>query len=132
MKKTIAVFVITAFFTFLGTGLSAQDKDPVKKVLGNGTVVINTTTLCEDVEGYMGPTPVEIRIRKDTIIDIIALPNEETPKYFYEASKIFKKWIGLTPAKALEVNVDAVSGATFSSEALIENVQTGLKKAVEK
>ena len=132
MKKTIAVFVITAIFTFLGTGISAQDKDPVKKVLGNGTIVINTTTLCEDVEGYMGPTPVEIRIRKDTIIDIIALPNEETPKYFYEASKIFKKWIGLTPAKALEVNVDAVSGATFSSEALIENVQTGLKKAVEK
>ena len=132
MKKTIAVFIITTIFTFFGTGLSAQDKDPVKKVLGNGTVVINTTTLCENVEGFMGPTPVEIRIRKDTIIDITPLPNDETPRYFYEAAKIFKKWIGLTPTKALEVKVDAVSGATFSSEALIDNVQAGLKKAVEK
>ena len=131
MKKSIAVFALAAMFSCFGLDLSAQDNNPCKTVLGNGTVVINTKNLCENVEGYMGPTPVEIRIRKDTIIDITPLPNDETPRYFYEASKIFKKWIGLTPSKALEVKVDAISGATFSSEALIENVQAGLKKAIE-
>ena len=132
MKKTIALFAFSVLFAFFGLILSAQDKDSCRKVLGNGTVVINTTSLCEDVDGFMGPTPVEIRIRKDTIIDITPLPNEETPAYFREATKLFRKWFGLTPSKALAVEVDAVSGATFSSDALIENVKAGLKKAVEK
>ncbi len=106
-------------------------KDSSKTVQGNGTIVINTTTLCQKVDGFMGPTPLEIRIRKDTIIDVIALPNEETPRYFYDASKILKKWIGLTPKKGLELEVDAVTGATFSSVALIENMRAGLKRALE-
>lgn len=131
MKKTIAILAFSILFAGISLNLSAQDKAPCRKVLGNGTVVINTAGLCDDVDGYMGPTPVEIRIRKDTIIDITPLPNEETPAYFREASKLFRKWIGLTPAKALEVEVDAVSGATFSSDALIENVKAGLRKAVE-
>ena len=111
---------------------SAQnpEKDPSKTIQGNGTVLINTTTLCKDVEGFMGPTPVEIRIRKDTIINITPLANEETPGYFNEAVTILKKWIGLTPAKGLELEVDAVSGATFSSKALIENVRAGLQRAM--
>ena len=132
MKKTIALFAFSVLFAFFGLNLSAQDKDSCRKVLGNGTVVINTTSLCEDVDGFMGPTPVEIRIRKDTIIDITPLPNEETPASFRDATKLFRSWIGLTPSKALAVEVDAVSGATFSSDALIENVKAGLKKAVEK
>ena len=111
---------------------SAQnpEKDPSKTIQGNGTVLINTTTLCKDVEGFMGPTPVEIRIRKDTIINITPLANEETPGYFNEAVTILKKWIGLTPAKGLELEVDAVSGATFTSKALIENVRAGLQRAM--
>ena len=115
-----------------GWNASAQnpEKDPSKTIQGNGTVLINTTTLCKDVEGFMGPTPVEIRIRKDTIINITPLANEETPGYFNEAVTILKKWIGLTPAKGLELEVDAVSGATFSSNALIENVRAGLQRAM--
>ena len=111
---------------------SAQAKDESKRVIGKNLVLINTTTLCEDVEGYMGPTPVQIKIQNDTIRDIIALPNNESPAYFREAVKVLKKWIGLTPAKGLEIEVDAVSGATFTSDALIENVRAGLKKAIEK
>ena len=111
---------------------SAQnpEKDPSKTIQGNGTVVINTTTLCKDVDGFMGPTPIEIRIKKDTIINITPLANEETPGYFNDAVTILKKWIGLTPAKGLELEVDAVSGATFSSKALIENVRAGLQRAM--
>ena len=35
-------------------------------------------------------------------------------------------WDGLTVKEAKTKKVDAVTGATMSSEALIENVQTGL------
>ena len=124
----IAAMLLAAAFSFAQNPV----KDPSKTIQGNGTMLINTTTLCEDVEGYWGPTPIEIRIRKDTIIDITPLANEETPAYFYEASKLLKKWIGLTTAEGLKLKVDAVSGATYSSDALIENVQTGLRKALEK
>ena len=80
---------------------------------------------------YIGPTPVEIRIKKDTIVKVTALPNEETPAYFKLAVKVLEKWIGLTPSQGLELKVDAVSGATFSSEALIDNMRAGLKRALE-
>ena len=134
MKK-IYLSAITAVVTVVFCGWIATAQNPVKDssktVQGNGTVVINTTSLCQKVDGFMGPTPIEIRIRKDTIIDVIALPNDESPGYFYDASKILKRWIGLTPKQGLELEVDAVSGATFSSKALIENMRAGLKRAME-
>ena len=132
-NNTVLSAALAAAMLLTLSSADAQNpvKDPSKTVQGNGTILINTTTLCDDVEGYMGPTPVEIRINKDTITSITPLSNKETPAYFYEASKILKKWIGLTPKQGLELKVDAVSGATFSSDALIENVQAGLKKALE-
>ena len=125
MKK-LYLSMIAALVTVVFCGWMATAQSPVKD-----PSKINTKTLCPDVEGFMGPTPVEIRIRKDTIIDIITLPNEESPSYFYDATALLKKWIGLTPKKGLEIEVDAVSGATFSSKALIENMRAGLKRALE-
>ena len=134
MITKLTNFTVAAALLLGGSFLTAQTpvKDPAKRILGGGTVSILTKTLCEDVEGYMGPTPLDIRIKKDTIRDIIALTNEETPAYFAKASKVLEKWIGLTPEEGLELEVDAVSGATFSSDALIANVKAGLKKALEK
>ena len=131
MKKLTAIFIAAVLSACFCVISSAQTKDESKRVIGKDLVLINTTTLCEDVEGYIGPTPVQIKIQNDTIRDIIALQNEESPAYFKEAVKVLKKWIGLTPAKGLEIEVDAISGATFTSEALIENVKAGLKKALE-
>ncbi|MBQ8061297.1 MAG: FMN-binding protein [Bacteroidales bacterium] len=134
MNAKLVNFAAAAALLLGGTFLTAQTpvKDPAKRILGGGTVSILTETLCEDVEGYMGPTPLDIRIKKDTIVDIIALTNEETPAYFAKATKVLEKWIGLTPKEGLELEVDAITGATFSSDALIANVKAGLKKALEK
>ena len=133
MRKNVSLIAALLSLALCGGWIaSAQnpEKYPSKTIQGNGTVVINTTTLCKDVDGFMGPTPIEIRIKKDTIINITPLANEETPGYFNDAVTILKKWIGLTPAKGLELEVDAVSGATFSSKALIENVRAGLQRAM--
>lgn len=133
MRKNVSLIAALLSLALCGGWIaSAQnpEKDPSKTIQGNGTVVINTTTLCKDVDGFMGPTPIEIRIKKDTIINITPLANEETPGYFNDAVTILKKWIGLTPAKGLELEVDAVSGATFSSNSLIENVRAGLQRAM--
>ena len=131
MRKTLLI-ILSALAVSIGTAVAQNPvKDPSKTVQ-DGVTVINTTTLCDKVEGYIGPTPVEIRIKKDTIVKVTALPNEETPAYFREAVKVLRKWIGLTPAQGLELEVDAISGATFSSDALIENMRAGLKRAIEK
>ena len=131
MRKTVMILLSALAVSMGVAGAQNPAKDPSKTVK-DGVIVINTTTLCDNVEGYIGPTPVEIRIRKDTIIKVTALPNEETPAYFREAVKVLRKWIGLTTAEGLEIEVDAVSGATFSSDSLIENMRAGLKRAIEK
>lgn len=93
-----------------------------------GVTVVNTTTLAEDVEGYAGPTPLKIYIKKDKIEKIEALDNIETPKYFAIIKRdLLSKWNGLTVKAASTQEVDVVTGATYSSEAVIENVRRGLE-----
>ena len=93
----------------------------------NGSTVINTTTLAEDVEGYAGPVPLKIFIKKDKIEKIEALKNLETPKYFALIKRdLLNKWNGLTVKKAATQEVDVITGATYTSEAVIENVRRGL------
>ncbi len=104
--------------------LSAANEVMTKE---NGTTVINTTTLAEDVEGYAGPTPLKIYIKGNKIEKIEPLKNLETPKYFALIKRdLLSKWNGLTVKKASTQKVDIVTGATFTSEAVIENVKRGL------
>lgn len=93
----------------------------------NGMTVINTTTLGKDVQGFLGTTPVKIYIQKNKVVKIEALKNQETPKYFLKVKKaLLEKWNGLKVKDAKTLKVDAVTGATYSSQAVIENVKLGL------
>lgn len=92
---------------------------------------IKTTSLASDVRGYVGPTPVEITIIDGIVKEVKALTNQETPAFFEMVvnSGLLNKWNGKTVEEAKSLHVDAVSGATFTSNALIENVRRGLEKA---
>ena len=96
--------------------------------------VVNTTKSGKAVMGFAGTTPVEITVTDGKIEKVVALPNSETPSYFekVQQSPIFTKLIGKTVQEAQTVRLDAVSGATFSSKAVIENIQIGLKEAAKK
>ncbi len=92
-----------------------------------GSTIINTSTLAEDVEGYAGPTPLKIYIKDNKIEKIEALKNLETPKYFAVITrKLLPQWNGLNVKKAAEQKVDVITGATYTSEAVIENVKRGI------
>ena len=101
--------------------------DNVMKKEKDGTYVVNTTTLADDVEGYNGTTPLEIYIKKNQIVKVVLLKSMETPKY---NAKVKKQMIPLYEnvklKKGKKVEVDGVTGATFTSEAVKENVQRGL------
>ena len=128
IKRTTLSAAAAAIVLILSASTLNQDTQ-TKKVLEDGTVVVNTTTLGKKIFGFRDTTPLEISLKDGKIVKVEALPNYETPGYFQmlKDAKIFDSWNGLTPQKALDKEVDAVSGATYSSKAVIDNVRAGMK-----
>lgn len=110
----------------------AQGSDTLS-VQPDGTFVVNTRVLAKDVQGYGGPVPLKIHIDKDGKLTAIeAEPNAESPSFFDRAKELFSRWQGKTIDEAMAEDVDAVSGATFSSKAIIGNVLRGLAYAKQR
>ncbi len=129
MKKRIKIVMVSAVTVFLGAMLigCAMGDDVMSKK--KGVYTVNTTLLSEQVKGYNGPTPLLITIEKDRIVKVEALENMETPRFFDHMKKggMLQRWDGMTVDEALAADVDAVAGATFSSNAVKENLRLGLK-----
>lgn len=101
-------------------------------IASDGTVTVLTKPLANDVQGYAGQVPLRITISKDGVVAAIeALPNSESPDFFNKAATLFARWQGKGIDEAADEEVDAVSGATFSSRAIIENMKRGLAYAKE-
>ena len=111
--------------------MPAAEPTETLRTLDDGTVVVNTTDLCKDVNGYEGPVPVEITIKDGVVSDVKLLANNETPGFIDEAAVVVSNWKGKKLEEALSLEVDAVSGATFSSKAIIANTRGGLQYAIE-
>ena len=126
-KKVL--FYITVAAVFLGTFAVSSSCGNRRAAQGADTLKVNTKELAADVMGFNGPTPVEISICKGVITDIKVLPNQEGPRYLQNVLKsgLLDRFVGKTPEEARSMKVDAVSGATYTSSALIENIRRGLK-----
>jgi len=124
MKKRYMMLGLTMMMALTMQSFIANDDTMTKE---NGVFVINTTNLAKDVEGYNGSTPLKIYIKKDKVERIEFLKSMETPKYYAKVKKaLMDKWNGLKVKDAKTLQVDVVTGATYSSEAVIKNVQAGL------
>lgn len=127
MKKklyTALCSVIVALAAVVLVCATSGDDTMTKK---NGVYIVNTTKLGTNVQGFNGPTPLKIYINGDKIEKIEALPNDETPRFFEMVKTgLLNKWNGMTVKQAVSSNVDAVTGATYSSNAVKENVRLGL------
>lgn len=129
MKKRI--FILAALLSMEMTGsMTATTKSSHSEVMtkeADGSYIISTTTLGKDVKGFRGNTPLSIHIKKGKIVEIKPLANQETPKFFNKVKQgLFNKWNGIKASKAATVQVDGVTGATFSSKAVKENVKRGI------
>ena len=121
MKKTILTMLLLAAFTL-------ADAQEVMKKEKDGTYVVNTTTLAKDVEGYNGPTPLEVYIKKNKIVKVVMLKSQETPKYNARVKKeMLPGYENQKIAKGKSLEVDGVTGATFTSNAVKENVKRALE-----
>lgn len=112
-----AVAVVLIACTTVNDGIMSKEK---------GVYVVNTTKLTADVQGFNGPTPLKIYIKGDKIKKIEALPNDETPGFFARVQEgLLNKWNGMEVKRAATAEVDAVSGATYSSNSVKKNVKAG-------
>ena len=126
MKDLLKMMLL--FVALLGAQqMNAQTKDVMTKN-SDGTYVINTKTLTPKVIGYRGTTPLNIYIKNDKVEKIEMQKNQETPKYLTLIKKdLLGKWNGKKVSKAVKMKVDAVTGATMTSDAVKENVKKGLE-----
>ena len=104
-------------------------KNDTLEVTPDGAFVVNTKPLAKDVQGYGGPVPLKIHIKDGRVAAVEAEPNAESPDFFNRAKELLNHWQGKSVNEALTEEVDAVSGATFSSKAIIANMQRGLAYA---
>ena len=124
--KTLLVLILVLIT------LSIQAHETMRKT-SDGTYVINTTTLCKDVHGFKrnATTPVEVYIRKDKVVKVVALQNQESPGYFSKVKKfLLPLFSDVKVSKAKKIvdqnTVDGCTGATFSTHAVQKNIKAAL------
>ena len=133
----LAVAAVQRDGKLLGNHVLSKDKQETKnkidtlRTLDDGTVVLNTTFLAKDVKGFAGAVPLEIYLKKGKVQQVKALHNSETPEFMQEASELLGRWNGKTTEQALAMKVDGVTGATYTSNAIIGNMKAGLQYAAK-
>ena len=128
MKKTLIIAAIMLLVA--GTAsLDARTKKKATTKKATTSQVIYTGDIANKVIGYNGTTPLNITVKNGVIEDIEVLPNQESPGYLKRAKdKVLPQYIGKTVAEAKKLKPDIATGATYTSEALIKNIQMGLDK----
>lgn len=125
--KTIKIlnylFVVALGFFAVMFGIDRFDNNKTQTA---GDTTLYTEEYCSDIIGFNGSIPLEISMKDGKIANINILENEETPRFLQHVidANLIEKFYGLTPKEAIELNIDAVSGATYSSTAMIKTVKT--------
>lgn len=109
--------------------------DGIYEVRGGGDLlgfVMKSSPYSDQFIGYMGPIPLLIALDADgKILKVLPLDNDETPSFMSRVSEagLFDSWSGMGTDEAASAVVDAVSGATFSSRAIIQGMQYRMEVA---
>ena len=130
MKKTIIIAAIMLLVAGT-TSIDARTKKKASsKKSASTTQVIYTGDIANKVIGYNGTTPLNITVKNGVIENIEVLENQESPAYLKRAKdKVLPQYIGKTVAEAKKLKPDIATGATYTSEALIKNIQMGLEQS---
>jgi len=105
---------------FYGDFLRYLKKIEILKYVGDGEYA-------GEGKGFSGPIKVSVTVQNHRIVKIAILEQQEVVEYW---SKVIEK-IPQEMLKKQNIDVDAVSGATYSSKGLIEAVTNALEKGME-
>ena len=104
-------------------------KNDKGKVIGT---VLLSSPYSDNIKGFNGPTPLQIALDdKGKILEVQVLNNNETPSFLKRVvdAGFLESWNGLTVEEALNKEVDAVSGATYSSNGIKNSLKARLEAA---
>lgn len=129
--ELVEVTLDVAKGTFPQADRLQEEREGVSRVLkGEETLgfMFYTAPYTNHINGLLGPTPLLVSLDSESrIMKVDVLPNNETANYGKRAiDGVIHSWNGKTIAEALETQVDGVSGATYTSKALIRTMQTRL------
>jgi len=98
---------------------------PNSWTLSDGRILYSSELLGQDIIGYAGNTPLFVLTKGQSILHVVCGPNRESPGFFRKVQRrgLFDKWDGRTFEQASKLQVDGVSGATFTSQAVIDNMK---------
>ena len=115
-----------AFVELTATSTYAVKNDKGKVI---GTVLLSSP-YSDNINGFNGPTPLQIAFDNNgKIIEVRVLDNNETPNFLKRVvdAGFLESWNGLTAEEALNKEVDAVSGATYSSNGIQRSLKARLQ-----
>ncbi len=123
-QRTIAAATWAAIALTASVAWAAGQQNNIMRKQADGTYVVNTTSLCADVKGFKGATPLEVHFKGSKIVKIVPLKNQETPKFFAKVKQtLLPKAEGMKVTKAAKNDIDGVTGATYSSKAVKANIK---------
>lgn len=151
LKAQVIISLITCFFLVLAVTICKGNKfgnilsesenttesqtgtSGILRHTDDGIQIISTRQLTKDINGYGGNVPLEIYIKENRILKVVALENSETPSYFAKVrnSGLLQQWNNLSPEEAIHKEVDGISGVTESSVAIIQSVHKVMEYAKE-
>ncbi len=103
-----------------------SSKDSNKNKTNENPVTYKDGTYTGSADGFSGKVKVKVRIKNGKIKKITILSHSDTEEYMNKAKALTKRIVS-----AQNTNLDAVSGATYSSNGILKAVENALKKAVE-
>lgn len=112
----------------LGTSLNVNNNE-FKTIDYNsdGNVLINTIEIAKDINGYGGNIPLILHINNNIITKIDILNNSETPDFINKIkNKLLPKYIGKNINDNSINDIDAISGATLTSNAIKLSINRGI------
>lgn len=115
-----------AFVELTATSTYAVKNDKGKVI---GTVLLSSP-YSDNINGFNGPTPLQIAFDNNgKIIEVRVLDNNETPSFLKRVvdAGFLESWNGMTAEEALNKEVDAVSGATYSSNGIQRSLKARLQ-----
>lgn len=144
MRKKIkqVLALIICLLLFMSLSISKDHRLFGMKIAGNnvkeqedsvisrkdGYIVVSTKNIAKDIIGYSGNIPLDVYLKNGKIEKIEILENTETPGFLKHVvnTGLLTKWNDLSPVEAAKKKVDAVSGATYSSDAIIQSVKRAM------
>jgi uncharacterized protein with FMN-binding domain len=121
MKKIFTMILILVMLTLTITGCGAP---PKIVTIPAATYPADVKSTEEVVKGKMGEIKLQVAVKDNKIFEVRILENRETPRHASKALVLIPKEI----VKKQSLGIDAVSGATVTTRAILKGTEEALKK----